>query len=98
MGGQVCTRNSALNEKFVRLPPSVREIHVGGQVCMRYLLITDTQSFNASSSRSALFQGIKILNNAQSKFLPPSSGSNFDTDVTGTQDVVKFSVITPKTL
>jgi len=47
--------------------------------------------------RTALCQGIKILNNAQSNFLPSSSGSNFDTDVIGTQDV-KFSVITPKTL
>ena len=71
---------------------------MGGQVCMRNLLITDTQPFNASSSRSALCQGIKTLNNAQSNFVPPSSGSNFDTDVTGTHDVVKFSVITPKTL
>jgi len=31
---RLCVRNSALYEKFIRLPPSVREIHVGGQVCM----------------------------------------------------------------
>lgn len=47
--------------------------------------------------KTALCQGIKVLNNAQSNFLPPSSGSNFDADVIETHDV-KFSVITPKTL
>ena len=30
-----CMRNSALYEKFIWLPPSVREIHVGVEVCIR---------------------------------------------------------------
>jgi len=76
MGGQVCMRNSALYKKFTWLPTSVREIHVGYQVFMRNLQITDTRPFNASTSRSAVCRGIKILNNAQSNFLSPSSGSN----------------------